>query len=124
MDLPLPPSRFVVVPTRITRDQRKAEKKTKSEGPKIQESKGGSTQKNDTQITSERTRRKRNTKYQRLESLQWLGRRMTRPEEDVEIGATASPAVGALGATSDVFDVATIGEVVGAREEDEVLSTE
>jgi hypothetical protein len=31
---------------------------------------------------------------------------MTRPEEDVEIGATASPAVGALGATSDVFDVA------------------
>ena len=49
---------------------------------------------------------------------------MTRPEEDVEIGATASPAVGALGATSDVFDVATIGEVVGAREEDEVLSTE
>jgi hypothetical protein len=27
---------------------------------------------------------------------------MTRPEEDVEIGATASPAVGAIGATSDV----------------------
>ena len=25
MDLPLPPSRFVVAPTRITRDQRKAE---------------------------------------------------------------------------------------------------
>jgi hypothetical protein len=57
---------------------------------------------------------------------------MTRSEEDVEIGATASPAVGALGATSDVFDAATaIGEVVGeeiksvgAREEDEVLSTE
>ena len=56
---------------------------------------------------------------------------MTRPEEDVEIGATASPAVGALGATSDVFDVTAIGEVVsgeikvvGAREEDEVLSTE
>ena len=45
MDLPLPPSRFVVAPTRITRDQRKAEKKTKSEGPKIQESKEGSTQK-------------------------------------------------------------------------------
>ena len=49
---------------------------------------------------------------------------MTRPEEDVEIGATASPAVGALGATSDVIDAAAIGEVVGAREEDEVLSTE
>ena len=56
---------------------------------------------------------------------------MTRPEEDVEIGATASPAVGAFGATSDVFDVAAVGEVVseeikvvGAREEDEVLSTE
>jgi hypothetical protein len=54
---------------------------------------------------------------------------MTRPEEDVEIGA---PAVGALGATSDVFDaVVATGEVVGeeikcvgAREEDEVLSTE
>ena len=57
---------------------------------------------------------------------------MTRPEEDVEIGTTASPAVGALGATSDVFDAAAAtGEVVGeesksvdAREEDEVLSTE
>jgi hypothetical protein len=57
---------------------------------------------------------------------------MTRPEEDVEIGATASPSVGALGATSDVFDAAAAtGEVVGeeikfvgAREEDEVLSTE
>ena len=57
---------------------------------------------------------------------------MTRPEEDVEIGATASPAVGALGAASDVFDAAAAtGEVVGeeikfvgAREEDEVLSTE
>ncbi len=54
-----------------------------------------------------------------------------RPEEDVEIGATASPAVGALGATSDFFDAATIGKVVseeikvvGAREGDEVLSTE
>ena len=56
---------------------------------------------------------------------------MTRPEEDVEIGATASPAVGAFGATSDVIDAAAIGKVVseeikvvGAREEDEVLSTE
>ena len=56
---------------------------------------------------------------------------MTRPE-DVEIGATSSPAVGALGATSDVFDAAAAtGEVVGeesksvdTREEDEVLSTE
>ena len=46
MDLPLPPSRFVVAPTRITREQRKAEKKKqRSEGPKIQESKEGSTQK-------------------------------------------------------------------------------
>jgi len=60
-----------------------------------------------------------------------VGRRTTRPEEDVEIEATASPAVGALGATSDVIDVAAIGKVVseeikvvGAREEDEVLSTE
>jgi len=53
-----------------------------------------------------------------------LGRRRTRPEEDVEIGATASPAVGALGATSNVFDVAAIGEVVGTREEDEVFRTE
>ena len=57
---------------------------------------------------------------------------MTRPEKDVEIGATASPAVGAFGATSDVFDAAAAtGEVVGeeiksvvAREEDVVLSTE
>ena len=53
-----------------------------------------------------------------------MGRRRTRPEEDVEIGATASPAVGALGATSDVSDVAAIGEVVGTREDDEVLRTE
>ena len=59
-----------------------------------------------------------------------MGRR-TRPEEDVEIGATVSPAVGALEATSDVIDAAVIGKVVseeikvvGAREEDEVLSTE
>jgi hypothetical protein len=37
---------------------------------------------------------------------------MTRPEEDVEIGATATPAVGAFDATSDVFDTAAIGEVV------------
>ena len=57
---------------------------------------------------------------------------MTRPEIDVTIGATASPAGGAAGATSDVFDAAAAtGEVVGeeikfvgAREEDEVLSTE
>ena len=57
-----------------------------------------------------------------------MGRRRTRPEEDVEIGATASPEedveIGAFGATSDVFDVAAIGEVVGAREEDEVLRIE
>jgi hypothetical protein len=46
MDLPLPPSRFVVAPTRITREQRKVgKKKQRSEGPKIQESKEGSTQK-------------------------------------------------------------------------------
>jgi hypothetical protein len=37
---------------------------------------------------------------------------MTRPEEDVEIGATASPVVGELGATSDVIDAAAIGIVV------------
>jgi hypothetical protein len=55
---------------------------------------------------------------------------MTRPE-DVEIGATASTTVGALGATSDVIDAAVIGKVVsedikvvGTREEDKVLSTE
>jgi hypothetical protein len=55
----------------------------------------------------------------------------TCPEEDVEIGATASPAVRALGATSDVIDVAAIGKViseeikvVGEREEDKVFSTE
>ena len=36
---------------------------------------------------------------------------MTRPE-DVEIGATASRAVGAIGAISDVFEVAAIGELV------------
>jgi hypothetical protein len=55
---------------------------------------------------------------------------MTRPE-DVEIGATASPGVGPLGATSDVIDATSIEKVVseeikvvGAREEDEVLSTE
>ena len=60
-----------------------------------------------------------------------MGRRRTLPEEDVEIGETSSPAVGAFGATSDVFDVAAIGKVVsgevkevGAREEDEVWSTE
>ena len=50
---------------------------------------------------------------------------MTRPEEDVEIGATTTPAVGAFDATSDVFDAAAIGEVV-AKEGKlfEVLSTE
>jgi hypothetical protein len=66
MVLPLPPSRFVVAPTRILREQRKVDRKKKkqgSEGPKILESKEGSTLKIDTQITSERTRRKRNTKY-------------------------------------------------------------
>ena len=50
---------------------------------------------------------------------------MTHPEEDVGIGATASPAVGALGATSDVFDAAAIGEVVAEEGKIcEVLSTE
>jgi hypothetical protein len=35
MDLPLPPSRFVVAPSRITKEQRKAEKKNKGvKGPK------------------------------------------------------------------------------------------
>jgi hypothetical protein len=55
---------------------------------------------------------------------------MTRPE-DVEIGATASPTVGALGATSDVIDDVAIGKVVSKEiklvdtcEEDKVLSTE
>jgi hypothetical protein len=39
---------------------------------------------------------------------------MTQPEEDVDIGATTSPAVGVLGVTSDVFDAAAaIGEVFG-----------
>jgi hypothetical protein len=36
---------------------------------------------------------------------------MTRPE-DVEIGSNTSPAVGAIGVTSDVFEVAVIGELV------------
>jgi hypothetical protein len=50
---------------------------------------------------------------------------MTRPEEDIEIGATASPAVGALGATPDVFDAAAIGEVVVEEAKlVEVVSTE
>ena len=53
-----------------------------------------------------------------------MGRRRTRPEEDVEIGATASPAVGALGATTAVSDAAARGEVVEVSEEDEVWSTE
>ena len=50
---------------------------------------------------------------------------MTRPEEDVEIGATVSAAVGALGATSDVFDASAMGEVVAIEGKLlEVLSTE
>ena len=50
---------------------------------------------------------------------------MTRPEEDLEIGATASPAVGALDATSDVFDTAAMGEVVAEESKlFEALSTE
>ena len=40
---------------------------------------------------------------------------MTLPEEDVEIGATSSPALGAFGTTSDVFDVSTIGKVVSGE---------
>ena len=49
---------------------------------------------------------------------------MTRPE-DVEIGATASPVVGAIGATSDVFDAAAMEEVVaGEGKLSQVLSTE
>ena len=43
MDLPLPPSRFVVAPTRITREQRKTEKKQRRVGPKILSSKEDST---------------------------------------------------------------------------------
>ena len=35
---------------------------------------------------------------------------MTLPEEDEGRGATASPAEGALGATSDVFNAAAKGE--------------
>jgi hypothetical protein len=45
---------------------------------------------------------------------------MTRPE-DVEIGATTSPTVGAIGTTSDVFKVAAIGELVA--EEGKVLKS-
>ena len=49
---------------------------------------------------------------------------MTRPEEDVEIGATASPAVGAFGATSDVFDAVAKEEVVDEEDKlSQVLST-
>jgi hypothetical protein len=54
-----------------------------------------------------------------------LGRRMNRPEEDVEIGATSTPTEGAFDTKSDVFDAAAIGEVV--TEEGklfEALSTE
>jgi hypothetical protein len=40
---------------------------------------------------------------------------MTLPE-DVEIGATSSPAVGVIGATSDVFEVAAIGELVAEED--------
>jgi hypothetical protein len=48
---------------------------------------------------------------------------MTRPEEDVEIGTTSSPTVGTIVTTSDVFEVAAIGELVD--EEDKLsLSTE
>jgi hypothetical protein len=36
---------------------------------------------------------------------------MTHPE-DVEIGATASPTVGVINVTLDVFEVATKGELV------------
>ena len=44
MDLPLPPSRFVVAPTRITREQRKVDKKKQRRvGPKILSSKEDST---------------------------------------------------------------------------------
>jgi hypothetical protein len=50
---------------------------------------------------------------------------MTLPEEDVGRGATASPAEGALGATSDVCDAAAIGKVVAEEGKlCEVLSTE
>ncbi len=50
---------------------------------------------------------------------------MTRPEEDVEIGTTSTPAVGAFDATSDVFDTVAIGEVVAEEVKlFEVLSTE
>jgi len=53
---------------------------------------------------------------------------MTRPEEDVEIGTTASPAVGAFGATFDVAATGKVGSgeirVGGAHEEDEILRTE
>ena len=49
---------------------------------------------------------------------------MTLPE-DVEIGATSSPAVGVIGATSDVFEVAVIGELVAEEGKlFESLSTE
>jgi hypothetical protein len=49
---------------------------------------------------------------------------MTHPE-DVEIGTTSTLAVGAIGATSDVFDVATIGELVVKEDKlFESLSTE
>jgi hypothetical protein len=44
MVLPLPPSRFIVTPIRIPRKQRKVdEKKERSTGPKLQESKEGCT---------------------------------------------------------------------------------
>ena len=50
---------------------------------------------------------------------------MTRPEEDVEIGATASPVVGAIDTRSDVFEVAAIGELVAEEGKlFESLSTE
>jgi hypothetical protein len=49
---------------------------------------------------------------------------MTLPE-DVEIGATSTPSVGAFDTTSDVFDTASIGEVDTEEGElYETLSTE
>ena len=41
-----------------------------------------------------------------------MGRRVTLPQEDVEIGSTVSPTVGALGVTSNTFDDVVLGEVV------------
>jgi hypothetical protein len=50
---------------------------------------------------------------------------MTLLEEDVEIEATSSPTVGVIGSISDVFEVATIGELVAEEGKlFESLSTE